>query len=205
MSSTAAQQPTPPEADKVEAAKIQREREQRERSTAIQQIYMHKKYGKPITNERAKAMMPTPRKVKKKGSVEKQQEEPPDLNKELDEVRADRDKTFDEFKNEVNKQMMDLKVKTNKFIQEAAKYTSTTLQSSKQSRRQSSLTTPTRTRARALNALLFGDSNPFKMPSPQEQTKAHELPPYYMNAILDKTTGEVNIPANKHNYRSSHR
>ena len=159
---------------------------------------MHEKYGKPTTNERAKAMMPTQQKVKKKGGVKKQQEEPLDLNKEVDEVRADLDKTFDEFlayKNEVDEQMMDLKVKATKVIQEAAKFTPTTLQSSKQSRRQSSLTTPTRTRARALNALLFGDSNPFKMSSPQEQTRVHKLPPYYVNAILDKTTGEVNIPA----------
>ena len=142
-------------------------------------------------------MMPTPRKVKKKGGVEKQQEEPPDLNKELDEVRTDLDKTFDEllaYKNEVDEQIMDLKVEATKVIQEAAKLVPTTLRSSKQSRRQSSLTTPTRTRARALNALLFGDSNPFKMPSPQEQTRVHELPPYYVNAILDETTGEVNIP-----------
>merc|ERR1712115_750101 len=155
---------TPSEANKVEAARIQREREQRERGAAIQQVYMHEKYGKPITNERAKAMMPTPQKVKKKGGVEKQQEEPSNLNKELDAVRAHIDKTFDEllaYKNEVDEQMMDLKVEATKVIQEAAKFAPTTLRNSKQSRRKSSLTTPTRTRARALNALLFGDSNPF--------------------------------------------
>ena len=89
MSSTTARQPTPPEADKVEAARIQRERKQRERGAAIQQIYMHEKYRKPITNERAKAMMPTQQKVKKKGGVERQREKLPDLSKELDEARAD--------------------------------------------------------------------------------------------------------------------
>ena len=65
-------------------------------------------------------MMPTPRKVKKKGGVEKRQEEPPDLNKELDEVRVDLDKTFDEllaYKNAVDEQMMDLKVEATKVIQ----------------------------------------------------------------------------------------
>ena len=95
VSSTTTRQPAPPEADKVETARIQREREQRERGIAIQQIYMNQKYGRPITNVRAKTMMYTPRKVKKKGGVEKRQEEPPDLIKELDKVRVDLDKTFD--------------------------------------------------------------------------------------------------------------
>ena len=91
--------------------------------------------------------------------------------------------------------MIALKAEATKIIQEAAKFAPTTLWSSKQSRHQPSLTTPARTRARALNALLFSDSNPFKLPSPQEQTRVHELPPYYVNAILDETKGEVNIPA----------
>ena len=130
---------------------------------------MHEKYGKPITNERAKAMMPTQRKVKKKGGVERQREKLPDLSKEIDEVRADLDKTFDEvlaYKNEVDEQMIELKAEATKIIQEAAKFAPTTLRSNKQSRRQPSLTTPARTRARALKCLLFSASNPLKLPSP---------------------------------------
>ena len=64
------------------------------------------------------------------------------------------------------------------------------------------LTTPTTTRARALNTLLWGESNPMwrdtvpsKLLHTQKQTGVHELPPYYVNAILNEETGEVNIPA----------
>jgi len=139
VSLTATQQNTQTGTKEVETKRVQSEREQREQSEAIRQIYMHEKYGKPITNNRAKAMMSTSRKVKK-GSVTGHQKKLPNLNAELDEA---------------------MKSKANKIRKEATKVTSTTLRSTsnKQNSHPSSLTTPTRTRARVLNALLFSDSN----------------------------------------------
>ena len=69
VSLTATQQNTQTGTKEVKTKGVQREREQREQSETIRQIYMHKKYGKPITNNQAKAMMPTSRKVKKESVV----------------------------------------------------------------------------------------------------------------------------------------
>ena len=107
VSLTATQQNTQTGTKEVETKRVQSEREQREQSEAIRQIYMHEKYGKPITNNRAKAMMSTSRKVKK-GSVTGHQKKLPSLNAELDEA---------------------MKSKANKIRKEAAKVTSTTLRS----------------------------------------------------------------------------